>query len=84
MLDFAHSLTLKAVDQGRAEDSPALRTLIETGLVEQRSDGGHVVTAAGRAALEEGEPRGWQRFLWPVIGACAGIYAVATIIQRVG
>jgi hypothetical protein len=81
MLDWAHRLTLKAVDAGKAEDSPALRTLVATGLVEQRSDGGHAVTAAGRAALEEDEPRGWQRFLWPVTGVCAGSYVVITIIQ---
>jgi hypothetical protein len=41
MLDWAHRLTLKAVDAGKAEDSPALRTLVATGSVEQRSDGGH-------------------------------------------
>jgi hypothetical protein len=56
VLDATHTLALRAVAQGRpGTDSPAMRQLVATGLVEQRADGGYDVTPAGRIALEDGE-----------------------------
>jgi len=59
VLDAAHRLTLRAVARGDAGESPALRTLVASGLVEQHPDGGHVVTAAGRVALKDDDESGF-------------------------
>jgi hypothetical protein len=57
VLDATHTLVLRAIAQGRpGADSPAMRRLVATGLVEQRADGGYDVTPAGRIALEDDEP----------------------------
>jgi hypothetical protein len=57
VLDPTHKLVLQAVAQGRpGTDSPAMRQLVATGLVEQRADGGYDVTPDGRIALEDDEP----------------------------
>ncbi|MBA3891949.1 MAG: hypothetical protein H0X64_15625 [Gemmatimonadaceae bacterium] len=81
MLDWAHSLLLRAVADGDQDDSPALRNLLAAGLVERRDDGTHAVTAAGQAALEAGEPSRAERVAWPVLGVCAVILLVATVAQ---
>jgi hypothetical protein len=54
MLDAAHSLILRSVADGDQDDSPALETLIATGLIARGEDGRVVVTPAGRIALEAG------------------------------
>jgi hypothetical protein len=59
VLDAVHKLTLRAVARGDAGESPALRTLVASGLVEQHPDGGHVVTAAGRVALKDDDESGF-------------------------
>jgi hypothetical protein len=53
MLDWAHSLVLRSVAHGDQADSPALQTLIATGLVERGDDGLLVVTPPGAIALED-------------------------------
>jgi len=83
MLDWAHSMTLRAVADGDCDDSPALRTLVATGLVEQEPDGACTVTAAGRLALEADAPPLWERIVYPVAGVCAGVYVIATVIAWV-
>jgi hypothetical protein len=57
VLDATDKLVLQGVVQGRPGiDSPAMRRLVATGLVEQRADGSYDVTPAGRIALEDDEP----------------------------
>ena len=84
MLDWAHDLTLRAVANGDYDDSPALRTLVASGLVEQDSDGGYAVTPAGRVALEEGEPKGWMRIVWPVAALAGAVYVASDVIDWFG
>lgn len=83
MLDWAHSLVLRAVAQGDDADSPALRTLVATGLVERRADGSHGVTPAGRAALEAGVPSRAEGVAWRVFGVCSALFVVVTVARWV-
>jgi hypothetical protein len=55
MLDAAHSLMLRGVSKGIADGktpAPALRALIDAGLVEEQSGQAYVLTANGRRVLE--------------------------------
>jgi hypothetical protein len=64
MFDFAHRLTLKAAARGTADDSPALRNLIASRLVEEADrPGEYRLTTAGQAALEADRPTRFDRFL---------------------
>jgi len=80
VLDWAHDLTLRAVAAGDYDDSPALRTLVASGLVEQHPDGGYAVTAAGRVALEDREPR-WMRIAWYVAAVAGAVYGAGTVVD---
>ena len=84
MLDFSHRLTLQAAEKGKGDDSPAMQSLVATGLVAQSDDGGYVVTPAGRHALEASAPSRWERILWPIFGVCGAIVLVGNIIDWVG
>ncbi len=83
MLDWAHDLTLRAVADGDYEDSPALRTLVASGLVEQDPDGGYAVTPAGRVALQDREPK-WMRAVWPIAAIVGAVYVASTVIDWFG
>ena len=84
MLDWAHLLVLQAVSDGDQDcESPALRDLVATGLVEQRDDGSHIVTPTGRTALEVSKPSRVERLMWPVLAGCLGIVAVAGVADWV-
>lgn len=83
MLDWAHTLVLRAVASGDHDDSPALRTLVASGLVEQLTDGGYRITSAGQVALEDGEPKRWERVVWPVVGVAGAAYVAITVIDWV-
>lgn len=74
-------ITLRSVDHGDCGDCPALRTLVASGLVEEQSDGGYVVTEAGRVALQDDEPERWERIVWPIVGVFASAYVVVTVID---
>ncbi len=80
MLDLAHRLTLRAVDEGDGEDTPAMQSLLATGLVGRGVDGGYVVTPAGKAALEASKPGRLEVSLWTVLGVCGAIVSIATIV----
>lgn len=80
MLDWAHDLTLRAVADGDYDDSPALRTLVASGLVEQDPDGGCAVTPAGRVALEDRDSR-WMRVAWLVAAVAGGVYVASTVVD---
>jgi hypothetical protein len=57
MLDSTHSLMLRGVAEGVADGkppAPALRALIDAGLVEEQSGQAFVVTEAGRRVLALG------------------------------
>jgi hypothetical protein len=83
VLDWVHKVTLQDVAAGEAEDSPALRTLVASGLVEQQPNGGHVITEAGRIALEDDAPSRLERILWPILAGCAAVYVVVTVVDWV-
>ncbi len=80
MLEWAHDLTLRAVADGDYDDSPALRTLVASGLVEQHPDGGYAVTPAGRVALEGREPC-WMRIAWRVAAVGGAVYVASTVVD---
>jgi hypothetical protein len=84
VLDFVHRLTLRAAANGDGDDSPAMRSLVATGLVVRGDDGGYAVTPAGRRALEASKPSRWEAVLWPVLAVCAAILVVSTIIDWLG
>lgn len=81
MLDFVHGLVLRAVADGDSDDSPALETLVATGLVERRADGGCAITSAGQAALDDEEPSRRERILLTVGAVCLGVLAVSMVID---
>jgi hypothetical protein len=81
MLDWSHGLALRAVADGDDDDSSAVRTLIATGLVEERVGGGYVVTAAGRAALDDDEPSPRMRIVLRIGTVCLGVLAVSIVID---
>ena len=83
MLDWAHDLTLRAVADGDYEDSPALRTLVASGLVAHDPDGGYAVTPAGRVALEEREPR-WMRIVWRVATLVGAVFVASIVVDWLG
>jgi hypothetical protein len=85
VLDWTHTLALRAVDRGDSDDTPALRTLVASGLVERREDGGCVVTPAGRVALDDGTTRSSriERILWPVGVVCVAILAIDIVARWV-
>jgi hypothetical protein len=83
VLDWAHKLALRAVDEGDAGDSPAMRRLVATGLVEQQSDDRYALTAAGRVALEDDKPERWQRILWPIVASLSVVFIIITVIDWV-
>ena len=81
MLDWAHRVTLKAVDRGDPDpEAPALDDLIATGLV-RREHGAYEVTDAGRAALRLGEPSRFDRISNRVL-AVGMVILVAAYIER--
>jgi hypothetical protein len=81
MLDSAHSLTLRAVAKGVADDSPALRTLKASGLVEEgEAPGGYRLTPAGKVALEASTPKGIDR----VLNRAAGVGLILLAVGYVG
>ncbi len=88
MLDFAHSLILRSVANGDQDDSPALQTLIATGLVERGDDGRVSITPAGRVALEDDDDGGalemFAQSPWIPAGflaAIAGLFMVVNAIR---
>lgn len=82
VLDLAHRLTLRAVDEGQGEDTPAMQSLPATGLVGRSDDGGYVVTPAGKAALEASRSGRRERISWTLLVVCGGILAIAVVIDR--
>jgi hypothetical protein len=78
VLDWAHRLTLRSVEQGTVDDSPALRNLVASGLVARRDDGRYEVTPAGRVALDAGPSR-WARIGWVVLTVAAVILLGDTV-----
>jgi hypothetical protein len=57
LLDWAHRLVLQGVADGDDSQSPALQTLVATGLVAyDEPSGTHQLTEAGQAALEASKP----------------------------
>lgn len=83
MLDWAHGTTLQAVANGKDAESPALDTLIASGLVERGADGSLRVTAAGEVALESDKPPRWERIAWPVVAVVGAVYAVLAVVDWV-
>ncbi len=83
VLDWPHKLTLRAVAEGDADESPALRTLVASGLVEQHPDGRHVVTAAGRAALEDDGESGLGTLSQMTWGIAVALFSVIVILFAV-
>jgi hypothetical protein len=83
VLDWAHLLVLRAVSQGHDDDSPALRTLVATGLVERRADDSHVVTAAGQIALDAGRSSRGERVAWRVLAVCALLVIAGQVVDWV-
>lgn len=84
VLDWAHKLTLRSVADGDADESPALRTLVASRLVEQRPDGTHAITPAGRVALEDDEHGSMAAFSELSGGTFAGLLlAVAVFLAAV-
>lgn len=81
MLDWAHSLVLRAVEQGDSDDCPALRNLVAAGLVRRAADGSCTVTPAGRVALEVDRPTRWERIALPLMLVVGALFAVTTIVQ---
>ena len=80
MLDLAHRLTLRAVDKGDGEDTPAMQSLLATGLVGRGDDGGYVLTPAGEAALQASKPSRLEMRLSWVLCVCLGILSITAII----
>lgn len=80
MLDWAHGHALRDVDGGSADDSPALRTLVDAGLVRRLDDGGHALTDAGRVALEADIPSRLERVGWFVLTTCLTLLVVTTVV----
>jgi hypothetical protein len=81
VLDGTHKLMLRAVAQGLASnDSPALRRLVATGLVEQRAEGRYEVTPAGRVALEHDEPRRWASAVWLLLVLTVSVVVVVAAV----
>jgi hypothetical protein len=83
VLDFAHRLVLQGVAKGDADDCPALRTLVATGLAERTEDG-YAVTPAGRVALENLRSSRWERILWPIAAVCVAVLVVDIVIGWLG
>jgi hypothetical protein len=83
VLDFAHRLTLQGVDKGDGEDTPAMQSLLATGLVGRGEDGGYVLTPAGEAALEASTSSRLEMRLLRVLCVCLGILSIAAIIDWV-
>jgi hypothetical protein len=81
VLDFGHKLVLRSVAQGDSDDSPALRNLVASGLVERRDDGSCAVTAAGRVALEDDAPTRWERITCSVLCVALGIPGVSAVVD---
>lgn len=79
MLDFAHSLVLRSVQDGDSDPSPALENLLATGLVEQGADG-LIVTTAGQAALRATAPSRTELMLLRVAAAGGVIFIIASIL----
>jgi hypothetical protein len=81
VLDWPHLWVLKAVSDGDQDcESPALRDLVATGLVEQRDDGSLIVTQSGRTALEVSKPSRVERVMWQVLTGCLGIIAIVAVV----
>lgn len=81
VLDWAHDLTLRGVanGDGDGDETPAMRTLVESGLVAQLADGRYELTPAGRVALEAGnDPR--KRWALLVLAIGLGILAVSDLL----
>lgn len=83
MLDWSHGLALRAVANGDDDESPAVRTLIATGLVEERAGGGYVVTAAGRAALDDDEPSPRMRIVLRIATVGLAVVVVSKVVDLV-
>ncbi len=88
MLDWPHLLALRAVQKrGEATDSPALRNLVATGLVEPGADKTYAVTQAGRAALAaraaSSRSSRLERLAWPALLLCSALLLVATVVRWV-
>jgi len=49
--------------------------------VEERAGGGYVVTAAGRAALDDDEPSPRMRIVLRIGTVCLGVLAVSIVID---
>jgi hypothetical protein len=84
MLDWAHHVVLRSVEKGDTDESPALDTLIATGLVRRRdSSEGYDLTDAGRAALKAGRSSRLDR--WSSWGLAIGgsILIVSWIVERI-
>jgi hypothetical protein len=80
VLDFSHRITLRAARKGEGKDTPAMQSLLATGLVGRSADGGYVLTPAGEAALEASKPSRLEMSLWWVFAVCVAMVAIATII----
>ena len=82
MLDWVHSVKLKAVANGDPDpEAPALDALLAAGLVRRREDASYEVTENGHAALNAGEPTRIGNILnW--VGVIAALILVASLIER--
>lgn len=87
MLDFAHALTLRRICEGDVpapdDETEAVWNLSAAGLVARGPDGVVAATEAGRAALAAGVPSRWERWSWRALVLCLGLFAVASIVDRV-
>ncbi len=82
MLDGPHRLVLRSVARGDHEDdSPALRNLMDTGLVERVGDVIRI-TPAGTVALRASEKTRWQKALLFVAAVGAAVTAVAAVVSE--
>jgi hypothetical protein len=82
VLDSAQRLTLRAVAGGECNDTPALRSLVERGLVERTPEGGCVVTGAGEEALRE-EPLRRRSALVRFAGAAIALYFAIRVLMMI-
>jgi hypothetical protein len=81
MLDFAHRLTLQAVERGVAEQSPALDNLIACGFVHRAGPRDELaLTDAGRRALAASSRSRLEAWGWTLIGVTVVALAIGVVV----